>query len=100
MAEQSSAKQEYQKKVQANLHKINAQIDELKAKSSQVKADMAIEYHSKLEELYIQRDAVKAKFEEMQQSGEEAWNDLQTGFENAWQELNTSFESAVSKFFN
>jgi uncharacterized coiled-coil DUF342 family protein len=73
-------------------------IDELKAKGEQVKADAAIEYHSKMEELYAKRDAAQAKLQELQQASGEAWSEIQQGFEKAWNELNTAWENAVAKF--
>jgi uncharacterized coiled-coil DUF342 family protein len=82
------------------MDKLNAQIDELKAKAAQAKAETSVHYYSRLEELYAQRDAVQAKLEEIQQAGEEAWQELTTGFEQAWSDLQKGVESAWEKFTN
>jgi len=88
----------YEAKVRAELDKLNARIDEFKAKANQAKADAEINYYSTLEELTAQRDALMTKWEEMNSAGEAAWQDLQRGFEAAWQELANSFENAAQHF--
>lgn len=98
MTNQPETKQVYEAKIKAQLDKLNAQIDELKAKARQAKADVEIDYHSKIEELSGKRDATQVKFEELQKSSEKAWDEVKVGFENAWNELHSAFESAVSKF--
>ncbi len=98
MANQSETKQAYEAKVKAQLDKLNAQIDEMKAKAQQAKSDAQVNYHNKIEELSSKRDAVKTKFQELQNSGEEAWEDLKGGFDKAWGDLQSAFDSAVSKF--
>jgi Ribonuclease G/E len=98
MSSQSEAKQAYQEKVKAEIDKLNAQIDELKAKAAQAKAETSVEYNSQLEELYVKRDTVQAKLAEIQQAGEEAWQELTAGFEKAIHDLSTGVESALAKF--
>ena len=98
MITQIDTKQAYEEKVKAQLEKMNAQIDELKAKGKQAQADASIEYHSQLEQLYANRDAVQLKLEEIQKAGEEAWGELQGGFEQAWNDLSRAFEKAAAKF--
>jgi uncharacterized coiled-coil DUF342 family protein len=88
----------YQAKVRAELDKINAQIDEYKAKADQAKAETAATYHSHVEELLTKRDAVQAKFQEIQSASEAAWQDLQKGLDSAWDDLAQSFQKAVKQF--
>ncbi|NCJ07882.1 hypothetical protein GS597_15485 [Synechococcales cyanobacterium C] len=98
MAIPSESKAAYQAKVKAQIDKLNAQIDEMKAKAEQAKANASIEYHSKLENLYAQRDTVQMKFNELQGASEEAWKELSKGFEAAWSDLQKSFDNAMTKF--
>lgn len=88
----------YEAQVKAELDKLNARIDEFKAKAEQAKADAEINYHSTVEELTARRDALLAKWEEMNSASEAAWQDLQKGFEAAWNELAKSFERATQHF--
>ncbi|NEP82826.1 MAG: hypothetical protein F6K39_34600 [Okeania sp. SIO3B3] len=98
MTNQPETKQAYEAKTKAQIDKLNAQIDELKAKAKQAQADAAINYHEKIEELSTKRDAVKNKFQELQNSSEQAWEDVKVGFESAWNDLHGAFDSAISKF--
>jgi chromosome segregation ATPase len=91
-------RREYQGKVQAELDKINARINEYKAKAEYAKADAISEYHSQLESLMAKRDAAVSKLEQMQSASAEAWEELQRGFENAWKELDTAMQGATAKF--
>lgn len=94
----NETKAAYSERVKAEMDKFDARIDELKAKSAQAQADATIEYQTQIEELYSKRDAARAKFAEIQQSSDAAWEDLKAGFENAWSELTGAFERATSKF--
>ena len=80
----TKTKENYEAKVQAKFEKINAQIDELKAKAIQSKADATIEYHNILEELQCQKDALDKKLGELQNSSGEAWKELSKG---EWAEI-------------
>ena len=91
-------RESYQAKVQAQLQKIDARIDEAKAKSQQLEADTKLSYENAIEELQVQRDAVEQKLKELQSSTDEAWATLQAGFESAWNELVSSFEKAGQSF--
>ena len=59
-------RQGYQQQAKAQLDKINAQIDELKAKAKNAKANTTIEYQRQLDKLYIQRDAANAKLKNLE----------------------------------
>lgn len=95
MAIQTESRQEYQRKVKAQLDKLNAQLDELKAKADQAQAETRVRFHDQMEEIYTKRDATQAKFNELQQSGEAAWDDIRKGFEQAWTDLAQAFEKAA-----
>lgn len=88
----------YQEKVQAEFEKLNAQIDEYRAKASQAQADAKIQYQNQLEKLSAKQAAAEQKLKELQASSEDAWQEIQLGFENAWNDLKGAFSEAVSKF--
>ncbi len=91
-------RQAYQQKVQAKLEKVNAQIAEYKAKAAQVEADSKVQYHSTIEELTTQRDALQAKFQEFQAASDAAWTEIQQGLDKALEEGGRAFENAFNKF--
>ncbi len=95
---QEDTKKAYQEKAQAQLNLLNAQIDELKMQVELAKADAKVEYQERLVQLYRKRDEAQLKFQELQQSSEQAWSEVKKGFEAAWMELNTAWKNAQSKF--
>jgi molecular chaperone GrpE (heat shock protein) len=93
-----SDRHQYQEKVQAELQKVDAKIDEVVAKAKHAEADAKVTYHNKLEELRSARDAAAQKLEALENSTDEAWDNLRQGFENAWDQLTQSFDRAVKSF--
>ncbi|MEQ9359270.1 hypothetical protein [Coleofasciculus chthonoplastes] len=98
MATEPNQQQIYRDKVQAELNKLNAQVDEMKAKAAQAQADVKIHYNSLLEELQTKQVAVQKKLEELQAASQDAWEDIKIGVEAAWLDLQQSFQNAVAKF--
>ena len=93
-----SDRQQYQEKVQAELQKVDAKIDEVVAKAKHAEADAKVTYHNKLEELRSARDAAAQKLQALENSTDEAWDNLRQGFENAWDQLTQSFDRAMKSF--
>ncbi|HHP7245724.1 MAG TPA: hypothetical protein ACFE0H_13670 [Elainellaceae cyanobacterium] len=91
-------KEIYQQKAQAEFDKLNAQLEELKAKAAKAEADTKLRYQNSIESLQAKSDAAQSKLEEIQASSEAAWEDLQSGFEVAWNDLKAAFDKAVSNF--
>ncbi|MEQ8464666.1 hypothetical protein [Coleofasciculus sp. E1-EBD-02] len=98
MATEPNQQQIYRDKVQAELNKLNAQVDEMKAKAAQAQADAQIQYNSHLEELQTRQVAVQTRLEELQAASQDAWEDIKIGVEAAWLDLQQSFQNAVAKF--
>lgn len=88
----------YEERVKAELVQLNTQISEFKVKADQAKAEAEANYQNAVQEVTAKRDALVIKLEEMQSSGEAAWQELQRGFEIAWNELAKSFENASKQF--
>lgn len=88
----------YEEKLDAQLKEWNAEIALLKAKAENSKADVKVEYATKIDALQHKRDIAKAKLHELKAAGDEAWEDLRTGAEKAWAEVKTAFHDAAAKF--
>lgn len=93
-----SMKEAYEKKLQAKLDEWSADIDKLKARADSAEADAQLEYYKQIEELRSMRDDAKKKLEELQQAGDDAWEDLKAGIDSAWDSLGSSIKSAMSRF--
>ncbi len=95
MSEQRDA---YVQKLKAKMDEWNAEIKQLEAKADQVGADAKIEYSSQLNDLKTKRKELEEKIEQLQKSGEGAWEDLKAGAERAWKTLGDAVNSAIAKF--
>lgn len=93
-----NSRDEYVRKMQAKLEEWNAEIDVLSAKADEVKADVKHEYAEQIESLKVKQTAAKQKIEELQLTGEVAWEDLKAGAELAWGAISEAIDSAKSRF--
>jgi len=89
---------EYVRKMQAKLEEWNADIDKLTAKAGGVKADLRHEYDEQIASLKAKQSVASQKIEELQKSGESAWEDLKAGIELAWAAVGEAIDSAKSRF--
>lgn len=88
----------YEARVKAELDKLNAQIDELKAKAAQAEADTRLKYQDQVEALSTKQAAVQTKLQEVQAAAGSAWEDMKSGLDAAWQDLQSSFDQAIAEF--
>jgi chromosome segregation ATPase len=92
------AKQAFQKKTEAQLEKLTAQINELKAKADKSQADAKVKYYEQIETLSAKQAAVQSQLQTLTSSSGQAWEEIKTGVENAVSDLQTAFSRAVSQF--
>lgn len=93
-----SRRDEYVRKMQAKLEEWNMEIDRLISKAGEATADFKNEHREQIESLKTKQAAVKQKIEELQRSGESAWEDLKLGIEQAWAALGEAIDVAKSRF--
>jgi len=93
-----SSRDEYVRKMQAKLQEWNEEIDVLTAKADKVTADLKSEYGEQIEQLKARQAAARQKIEELQQSGEGAWEDLKSGIELAKTAIGEALDSAHKRF--
>jgi len=91
-------KEEYIKKLDAQLREWSAKIDELNAKAEKAKGDIKAEYTRQLEALEALQESAAKRLAEMTEASGQAWEELRTGAEKAWHELKTSLDNAIAKF--
>ena len=87
-----SVKEDYLKKIEAQIKEWSAKIDELKEKGVKGK------YDEIMENLIAKRETAQNKLQELKKSSDEAWVDIKVGLENARDELKEALEKAVSQF--
>ena len=88
----------YVEELKAQLDKWNADIDKLEATIKEYEVSVRQKYESELMELREKRNEARARFTELQEASEDAWEDLLHGFERSWDILKDSMEHAMSRF--
>lgn len=93
-----SKKDEYLKKMEAQIDEWSLDIDRLKAHAEKAEAEVKIKYLEDVQQLRERQTAAKKKLSELHAAGEDAWDDVKTGIESSWAELKKGIESATSRF--
>jgi len=93
-----SMKEEYQKKLQAQLDEWGIEIDRLKAVAGKAKAGLQGEYYKEVEDLRCKQLAAQKKLHELKEESGYAWVDLKEGVEGAWDALSKGVKKAASRF--
>ncbi len=93
-----SDREAYQRKLQARLDLLNAEIDKFHAMAEKASAEARLQYYEKLDELKeLQLKAID-NLAEFKASSDDAWEDLKTGMESAWSTLEDAVKSAISRY--
>jgi len=92
------SKEAYLEKLKAKMNEWNAEIDKLKAKAAQSKADLKIEIEKRVGDLEPHRREVENKIQQLVQASGPAWEDLKEGVQRAWNKLDEAVKSATEKF--
>jgi ParB-like chromosome segregation protein Spo0J len=91
-------REEYQKKMEAELAELNAKINEFVAKAKESSADAQAEYYRQADELSAKQKKAEAQFEVLKKSSADAWEELKYGMDSAFTDLQTAFNRAAAKF--
>jgi trehalose/maltose hydrolase-like predicted phosphorylase len=89
---------EYQKKIEARLHKLGEQEDVLKKKAIQQSKEAKKQLDAHLDELDRKRAVAEQEFEKLKYSSEKAWRDLKPGLDAAMKDLEAACKRAASEF--
>jgi ribosome-associated translation inhibitor RaiA len=79
-------------KMETQLKKWGAKLDELIAKADEASTEAKVDYHKRVDELKAKHQAATAKLDELKAAGSEKWDSFKTGIESAWSELETAFK--------
>lgn len=77
----------YQKRKQAQLDELHADIDKLKAKAAKANADSQLEMNKQLKTLESKMKEGKSKLKELADASDEAWETFKEGVEVSWDSL-------------
>ncbi|MDZ7290157.1 MAG: coiled coil domain-containing protein [candidate division KSB1 bacterium] len=90
-------KKSYLQKLAAQLREWDTEIEELKVKAEKVTAEAHTEILRQIEELRAKKEVVQNKLQQLQEVGDDAWEDIKVGVERSWTELKGAFRSAFAK---
>ena len=79
-------------------YKWNIERNKLEAKTQQGKVEVKKKFEEKLKTLQEQRDQMRQKLDQIDDTSEEAWSDIKEGIDKAWQSLNEAIKKARSHF--
>ncbi len=91
-------KKSYLQMLAGQLQEWETELDGLKVKVHLAKADAQDELQKQIEELRSKKEMAQGKLKQLQEAGDEAWDDIKAGVEKSWTELRGAFSSAISKF--
>lgn len=91
-------KEEFQKKLDAQLKELDAEIAKLHEKGRNLKDKAKADWEQKMADLETKREAVRVKLAEVGHSTAEAWKDVQKGAQSAYDDLDKAFRDASRKF--
>lgn len=83
----------YEEQVREKLRELEAEVDRLKAQIKSTEAELLPEQHSKMESLHSLQEETKAKFGELVEASDEAWEELQDGVEQYWRALGNELKA-------
>ena len=94
----TAKKDEYAKKIEAQLGSITPKIDELKAKAAKASTDVRAKLDLQISDLDKKRTEIQKKLEDMKTSTSAAFTDMKDGIDKALKELDDSYNKAKARF--
>ena len=91
-------REEFQKKLEAQLTELDAKVAKLREKGGSLKDKAKVNWDQTMVELETKRDAARANLAEVGHSSAEAWKDVKKGAQSAWDELDKAFRDASREF--
>lgn len=98
MSNLKDAKDAYIQKLKLQLDEWSADLDTMEAKARQADAQFREKFHAKAEELRYQKTLARGRINALQESADDAWEELRNGSENIWATVRQTFADAKEKF--
>ena len=91
-------KEEYQKKVEAELGDLSKKIGELKARAVGLKGEAVKSLETQMTDLKKKQKVAEDKLKEYESSSSQALQDLKIGLDNSLKELKKAYDGIVGQF--
>lgn len=93
----ATMKEKVEKELITSLDKLDAEIQELKTKSENLKADARARLDKAIAELASKQKAARQKLDELKNASAESWERLEQGAKAAWEELEQAVKEAMKE---
>lgn len=93
----ATMKERVEKELKASLDKLDAEIQEIKAKSVNLKADAQARLDKAMADLAAKQKAARQKFDELRNASAETWERLEHGAKAASEELEQAVKEAMKE---
>lgn len=93
-----NTKEEYIQFLHKKLDEWSADIDKLSAKISQIDAESKVEANKQMVALQSKREELEEKIKLIQQSSEDAWQDIRAGADLLYDTVDQTIRSVLSRF--
>ena len=90
-------KEEYQRKLTAEMRELDVKIDELKAKAGRASDSVKAEFARDMEALDRQKAVLAEKMEAVKSSSASKWDDVKAGANSAMDSVKQAYERAKAK---
>jgi predicted small secreted protein len=90
-------KEEYQRKLAAEMRELDVEIDELKAKAGRAGDSVKAEFAKDMEALDRQKAVLAEKMEAVKTSSASKWDDVKAGANSAMESVKQTYEKAKAK---
>ncbi|MDX9903379.1 MAG: hypothetical protein RB288_04805 [Bacteroidales bacterium] len=95
--ENQEQKENYQKKIEAQLDEWRADIDRLRAKAKNATAETKLKYQDNIDKLEMKMDEGKSKLKDIKESSGEAWESIKEGADSIWDTMKATFAEVRDK---
>ncbi|HKJ52400.1 MAG TPA: coiled coil domain-containing protein [Gammaproteobacteria bacterium] len=93
-----SEKAAYRQKIEASMEEWDAEIDKIEARADRAGADMQLQYFEELKKLRALQEVARGKLEELEEAGDDAWEELRNDVDNATNAIERAVNVAVTRF--
>ena len=84
--------------MEARLKTLDAEIEKLREKGSDLKDEAKVKWERKMADLETKRETARTKLAQVRDSSGEAWKDVQKGAQAAWDDLDKAYQDAAKEF--
>lgn len=90
-------KEEYEKRIEAELDEFGSRIEQLKAKAQDAETEAKKEVNNAIEELRRKEKAIRNNLEQLKDQGAETWKEMKASIDGALEDLERSYERALAR---